>query len=85
MDAYTTCVDGLRSNWGPGELYPREVVDIMFTALDEDGDMTVPRTPEAREEAQIMIGMVFADCWPEGADYGAIVSNALRAIEKVAR
>lgn len=83
-DAYSTCVDALRSNWGPGELYPGEVVDIMFTALDEEGDTTVPRTPEARDEAEVMIAMVFADCSPEPAGYGAIVSNALRAIEKTA-
>lgn len=56
----------------------------MFTALDEVGDTTVLRTREAREEAECMVGMVFADLWDEEVcDYGAVVSNALRAIEKI--
>lgn len=82
-DPYTVAVSGLRARW-LSEASPRDVVHWIYAALDEAGDTTVPRTIEARENAVVMVGQVFADIGDseEGCDYGAIVSNALRAMER---
>lgn len=76
-DPHAICVEVLREMW-VGEAYPYEVVTWMFTALDEEGDTTIPRGPKDRKEAETMCSMVMADLG-DGCDYGAVVSNVLRA------
>lgn len=72
-------MEALRFHW-VAEATPEDVVGWMFDALDKAGDDTVPRTNGARAEAIAMTGMVFADL-AEDLDYGAVVSNALRAAQ----
>lgn len=81
-EASTIAVHALRARWTHEET-PATVVGWIFDALDEQGDTTVPRTRQARDEAVVMAGMVFADLGPagEGIDYFALVSNVLRATE----
>lgn len=83
IDPWRVCVDALRERW-VGEEFPETVVGWMFDALDAAGDTTVPRDDNAREEARIMASMVFADIGPE-CDYGAVVSNVIRACEATAK
>lgn len=83
MTAYDVCVRELRQRW-VGDKTPEQVVAIMFDALDRVRDRTVPRDADARHDAIIMAGMVFADLDGEdGVDYGALTNNVLRAAGRV--
>lgn len=80
QDPYVIARDALRERW-KGEATPEQVVGWIFAALDEAGDTTVLRDEKARDDAVVMAAMVFADLAGEpGVDYGALVSNVLRAV-----
>jgi hypothetical protein len=80
-DPWCVCLDALVREW-QGEATPQQVVGWMIAALDEAGDTQIPRTRNAVAGAEVMAAMVFADLGAEGIDYGAVVSNVLRAMRE---